>query len=177
MLSGINLARARRLEQAQAVARNLFGILVALPLVVDFQTGPFIRVHGVDVRSLELAVGCRLWREQRRVRSVGSQLGRSARFGMSVGADGSGPGLTLNRIEFTVNRIARAPGDRQRAENDREGRKLWDHDAGPGNRGGVFADSQQLSAKRAGPAIAMLIVPIYARQVAALIATKFRAAR
>src|ERR1700754_915470 len=41
------------------------------------------------------------------------------------------------------------------------------NDAGRGSRGGVFADSQQLSAKCAGPAIAMLIVPIYARQVAA----------
>jgi hypothetical protein len=30
-----------------------------------------------------------------------------------------------NRIEFTVNRIARAPGDRQRAKNGRDGQKLW----------------------------------------------------
>jgi hypothetical protein len=125
MLNGINLACARRLEQAQAVARNLFGILVALPLVVDLQTGPFIRVHGLNVCSLELAVGCRLWCEQRRVRSVDSQFSISTRFGVSVGTDGSGPDLVLNRIEFTVNRIARAPGDRQRAENGREGQKLW----------------------------------------------------
>jgi hypothetical protein len=54
----------RRLKQAQAVARNLLGILVALSLVVDFQAGPFIRVHGPNVGSPELAVGCRLWFKQ-----------------------------------------------------------------------------------------------------------------
>ena len=43
------------------------------------------------------------------------------------------------------------------------------NDAGPGNRC-RFAGSQQLSAKCAGLAIAMLIVPIYAGQVAALTA-------
>jgi hypothetical protein len=32
----------------------------------------------------------------------------------------------LNRIEFTVNRIARAAGDYQRAENDRDGQKPGD---------------------------------------------------
>src|SRR5438477_5866402 len=122
MPSGIN----RRLEQAKAVARDLFGILVALPLVVEFQTGPFIRVHSLDVRSLELAVGRRLWCEQRRVRSADPQFSRSTRFGVSVGADGSGPDLTLNRIEFTVDRIASASDDRQRAKNYREGRKPSD---------------------------------------------------
>jgi hypothetical protein len=34
-----------------------------------------------------------------------------------MGTDGSGPDLMLNPIDFTVNRIARAPGDRQRAKN------------------------------------------------------------
>ena len=125
MLNGIALACARRLEQAQAVACNLFGLLVALSLVVEFQTGPFIRVHSLDVCSLELAVGRRLWCEQRRVRSADPQFSRSTRFGVSMGADGSGPDLMPNRIEFTVNRIARAPGDRQRAKNDRDGQKLW----------------------------------------------------
>ena len=84
----------------------------------------FIRVHSLDVRSLELAVGRRLWCEQRRVRSADPQFSRSTRFGVSMGADGSGPDLTLNRIEFTVNRIAGASDDRQRAKNYREGRKL-----------------------------------------------------
>ena len=126
MLGGIRLGCDRRLEQAQAVARDLFGVLVALPLVVDFQTGPFIRVHGADVRSLELAVGCRLWREQRRIRPPDSQLSRSARLGMSRGANERGPGLTLDRIEFAVNRIARAPGDRQCAANDSDCRKPRD---------------------------------------------------
>jgi hypothetical protein len=55
-------------------------------------------------------------------------------------------------------------------------RSLGTNDAGPGSRSRVFADSQQLSAQCAGSAIAMPTVPIYARQVAALIATKYRAA-
>ena len=126
MLNGVNLACARRLEQAEAVACNLFGILIALPLVVDFQTGPFIRVHSIDVCSLELAVRCRLCCQQRRVRPVDSQFSISTRFGVSMGADRRGPDLMLNRIKFTVNGIARAPGDRQREKNDRDGQKLWD---------------------------------------------------
>jgi hypothetical protein len=129
MRNRLNLAHARRLEQAQAVARNLLGILVALPLVVDFQASPFIRVHGPNVGSLELAVGCRLRCKQRRVRPVDSQLRISTWFSVSMGtcrsADGSSPDLMLNRIEFAVNRIARAAGDCQRAENDRDGQKLW----------------------------------------------------
>ena len=126
MLNGVNLAGARRLEQAEAVACNLFGILIALPLVVDFQTGPFIRVHSIDVCSLELAVRCRLRCEQCRVRAVDSQFSISTRFGVSMGADRSGPDPMLNRIEFAVNGIARTPGDRQCAKNDRNGQKLWD---------------------------------------------------
>jgi hypothetical protein len=60
-----------------------------------------------------------------------SQFGMSTWFSVSMDtggrADGSGgPDLTLNRIELTVNRIARAPGDCQRAKNDRDGQKLWD---------------------------------------------------
>ena len=41
-----------------------------------------------------------------------------------MGTDGSGSDLMPNRIEFTVNRIARAPGDCQRAKNDRDNQKL-----------------------------------------------------
>jgi len=124
-LNGIDLACARRLEQAEAVACSLFGILVALSLVVDFQTGPFIRVHSLNVRSLELAVGCKLWCEQRRVRSADSQFSMSTRFSVPMGTDVSGPDLMPNRIEFTLNRIARAPGDCQHATNDRDSQKLW----------------------------------------------------
>src|SRR3977135_4524986 len=98
MLNGVNLACARLMEQAQAVARNLFGILVALPLVVDLQTGPFIRVHCLNDRPLERAVGCRLWCEQRRIGSRDSQFSISTRFGVSVGTDGRGPDLVLSRI-------------------------------------------------------------------------------
>src|SRR5438445_2417730 len=129
MLSGLNPACARCLEQAQAVAGNLLGILVALPLVVDFQAGPFIRVHNLKVGSLDLAVGCRLWCEQRRVGSVDSQFSISTWFSVSMGtrgsADGSCSDLVLNRIEFTLRRIARAPGDCHRAQNDGDGQKFW----------------------------------------------------
>jgi hypothetical protein len=123
---GLNLARARRLKQEEAVARNLLGILVALPLVVDFQAGPFIRVHGTNVGSLVLAVGRRLWCEQRRVGSVDSQFSISTWFSVSMGTDVSYSDLMPNRSGFTVSRIARASGDRHRAEDDREGQKLLD---------------------------------------------------
>src|SRR3981189_3151765 len=113
MLNGINLACARSLEHAQVVARNLFGILVAFPRVVDLQTGPFIRVHCLNDRSLELAVGCRLWCEQRRIGSTDSQFSISTRFGVSVGTDGSGPDLVLSRIEFWVHRVAPRPAHRR----------------------------------------------------------------
>jgi hypothetical protein len=130
MLNGLNLACARRLEQAQAVACNLLGILVALPLVIDFQAGPFIGIHSLDVGSLELAVGCRLRREQRRVRPVDSRFSISAWFSVSMGthgsADVSSPYLMLNRIESTVSGILRAAGNCHRADNDRDGQKLAD---------------------------------------------------
>ena len=126
MLGGLNLARARGLEQAEAVARSLLGILVALPLVVDFQAGPFIRVHSTNVGSLVLAVGLRLWCEQRRVRAVDSQFSISTRFSVSMGTDVSCPDLMPNRSGFTVSRIASAPGDCHCAEDDREGQKLLD---------------------------------------------------
>src|SRR5277367_6836492 len=110
MLSGLDLAHARRLQQAQALARNLLGILVALPLVVDFQAGPFIRVHRSNVGSLELAVGRRLWREQRRVGPVDERFSIPTGFGVLMGPHGSADGscfdLLLNRIEFTLSQIA-----------------------------------------------------------------------
>jgi hypothetical protein len=123
---GLDLARARRLEQEEAVARNLLGILVALPLVIDFQAGPFIRVHGTNVGSLVLAVGRRLWCEQRRVGSVDSQFSISTWFSVSMGTDVSCPDLMPKRSGFTVSRIARASGDCHRAEDDRESQKLLD---------------------------------------------------
>jgi hypothetical protein len=127
MLNGLNLARTRRLEQVQAVARNLLGILVALPLVIDFQARPFIRVDSINVGSLELAVGRWLWCEQRRVGSVDSQFSVPACFSVSMGTDGScRPDLMPDRNEFKVSRIARAPSDRHRAEDDRNGQRLWD---------------------------------------------------
>jgi hypothetical protein len=131
--NGLNLATARRLEQAQAFARDLLGIEVALPLVVDFQVRPFNRVHGPNVGSLEVAVGWRLWCEQRGVGSLDPQFGRSnwlLWFSVSMGtggsADGGRPDLTLNRSEFTVSRTLGATGDCDRTENDRDGETHWD---------------------------------------------------
>ena len=69
---GFDLACAGRLQQAQAVARSLLRILIALSLVFDLQVGPLIRIHGLEVRSLELAIRCRLRGKQRRIRSPNS---------------------------------------------------------------------------------------------------------
>jgi hypothetical protein len=98
MPNGLNLAHARLLKQAQTVARNLLGILEALPLVIDLQAGPLIRVHNTDIGSLEVAIGRRLWCEQRRVGSVDAQFSISAWFSVLMGTRGSCLDLRLNRI-------------------------------------------------------------------------------
>jgi hypothetical protein len=56
----LNFACAGRLQQGQAVARSLLGILVALSLVFGLQAGPFNRIHGLEVGVVELAIGRRL---------------------------------------------------------------------------------------------------------------------
>jgi hypothetical protein len=127
MRNGLDLAHGRGLQQAQAIARSLFGILVALPFEIDFQAGPLLRVHRTRVGSFELAVRRRLRHQQRRVGSVDSQFRILAWFNVSMDADGSYPDLTLNRNRFTLSRIARAAGEGHgAADNDRDGQNFWD---------------------------------------------------
>lgn len=104
-----------------------------MPLVVEFQARPFNRVHSADAGSLEVAVGWRLRREQRRVGALYPQFGRPnwfLRFSVSTGmggnADGHRPDLMLNRSEFKVSRTLCATSDCRRAENETDGETLWD---------------------------------------------------
>ena len=53
----LDFACAGRLQQDEALARSLLRVLVALPLILDLQAGPFIRIDGLEVGSLELAIG------------------------------------------------------------------------------------------------------------------------
>jgi len=55
-----DFACAGRLQQGEALARGLLRIQVALSFVLDLQAGPFVRIHGLEVGSLELAIGGRL---------------------------------------------------------------------------------------------------------------------
>jgi hypothetical protein len=52
-----NFAFARCLQHPQTVAYGLLRLPVALPLVVELQPRPFIRIHGLEVGSPELAIG------------------------------------------------------------------------------------------------------------------------
>lgn len=60
-LIGFDLALVRRQQLLQPLAVGLLGLLVAMPLVVELQASPLIRIHGVRLRSLEFAVGRRLF--------------------------------------------------------------------------------------------------------------------
>jgi hypothetical protein len=81
----LDFARAGRLQQGEALARGLLRSLVALPFVLDLQARPFIRVHGPEVGSFELAIGGGLWRQQRQGRPPDFWFGMSMWFGVSTG--------------------------------------------------------------------------------------------
>ena len=53
----LDFAGAGRLQQGEAIARGFLRIQVALALVLNLQAGPFIRIDGLEVGSLELAIG------------------------------------------------------------------------------------------------------------------------
>src|SRR5437879_8137219 len=82
----LDFACAGRLQQGEAFARGLLRIQVALSFVLDLQAGPFVRIHGLEVGSLELAIGGRLRRQQRRVRPPDFWFGMSIWFGVSTDA-------------------------------------------------------------------------------------------
>src|SRR6266487_6685748 len=56
----LDFACAERLQQGEALARGFLRIQVALSFVLDLQAGPFVGIHGLEVGSLELAIGSRL---------------------------------------------------------------------------------------------------------------------
>ena len=53
----LDFACAGRLQQDEALARGFLRIQIALSFVLDLQAGPFVRIHGLEVGSLELAIG------------------------------------------------------------------------------------------------------------------------
>lgn len=57
MLNRFDFASAGVLQQGKTLARFLLCIPVALPLVLDFQVSPFIGIDGLEIGSVELAIG------------------------------------------------------------------------------------------------------------------------
>lgn len=124
-----DFACAGRLQQGKALAGGCLRIPVALSFVLDLQAGPFVRIHGLEVGSFEFAIGGGLRRQQRRVRPPDFWFGISIWFGISTGAHGSVDGrrfaFAQGRTDFTLRRIARASGKKDRAKNDADGQKFW----------------------------------------------------
>ena len=119
--NALDLACARCLQLAQAVSDRRFGILIAFPLELGFQAIPLIRIHRLEIGILELAVGSRLSREQRRVGPVNAQFNSWLCFGVNPRTprqtNGGCPDLPVslfvirvNGTEVTASRIARASG-------------------------------------------------------------------
>jgi len=103
-----------------------------LPLVFDAQASPFIRVHRLEVGSLEFAVWSRLRCEKRRVWPANVQFGLLAFFGMDTDtrgkANGYCPDHTLWRVrdlKLALGRIAGAACYSDRTDDDKDGPKLW----------------------------------------------------
>ncbi len=110
--SALDFAGSGPLQPAQALSRCGFGFLITLPLVLDFQARPFIRVHSLDVGPLELAVGCRLGSKQCRIGASYAQFDMFLCFGVHTSmrnhANRGGADLPLNQTAFMRRRIARA---------------------------------------------------------------------
>ena len=53
----LDFASGGRLQQGEAVACGFLRVQIALPLVLNLQAAPFIRIDGLEVGSLELAIG------------------------------------------------------------------------------------------------------------------------
>ena len=127
VLDRFDLTEARCLQQDEALARGLLRILITLPFVFDLQAPPFIRIDGLEVGSLELAIGVGLRRQQRRVWPPDVWLDVSYRFrrtaGAWDGANGRRFAFVQGRTEFALRRIARAAGKRQRTKDDADGQK------------------------------------------------------
>ena len=113
--NGFDLASARCLQQPQAVASDLLGTLVTLPLEIELQARPLIGVHGLEVGSLELAIGRRLRHEQRSIGPADSH------FRVTLDRCGGVVGVCL---KFTLRRILGATGNRHGARYGGKSQKL-----------------------------------------------------
>lgn len=106
----LDLAQARCLQPAQAVACRLFGILIALPFILGLQARPFVGVHRLDIGSLELAAGCGLGRKQRRIGPADAQFCMLRRLRIDARmrncADTSWLDISLSHAELAVSRSA-----------------------------------------------------------------------
>lgn len=133
--NALDFAGAGGLQLAQAVSSRLLGVLIALPLELGFQASPFIRVHRLDIGSLEFAVGRRLGRKQCRVGPVDAKFGGLLRVGVHTDARRQANRvcpdfprrtfeIVVNGCEITASRIARTPSERERQENNRDGRQF-----------------------------------------------------
>jgi hypothetical protein len=114
--NGLNLASARCLQQPQTVADRLLRPLVALPLVIEFQARPLIRIHRLQLGAPELAVGGRLRHQQRPVGPANSKVG------VSLGRCGRLDGVGFNVL---LGRMLSATGKRHRERQGGEAQKLW----------------------------------------------------
>jgi len=111
-----NLASARCLQQPQTVAYLLLRPLVALPLVIEPQARPLIRIHRLELGAPELAVGGRLRYQQRPVGPANSKVGVS--LGRCGRLDGVG-------FDVVLSRMLSATGERHRERQGGEAQKLW----------------------------------------------------
>src|SRR5476649_2920962 len=107
--SGLNLASARCLQQPQTVAYLHFRPLVALPLVVELQARPLIRIHGLEFGPPEFAVGGWLRYQQRPVGPANSKVR------LSLGRCGSLDGVGF---DFVLSRILGATSQRHRKRQE-----------------------------------------------------------
>ena len=149
------------LQRAQAFACCLLGILVALPLIIDFQAGPFIRIHGPDVGAVELTIRCWMWREQRRLGPANERSGKGL-LGMPTvrTAARTGAALTLRSDDlksWCVGFCAQPA-----ASNEH---RIAQTVSGGADDFAVSARScassgSQTSVPVDGPAIAMLVIPV-----------------
>jgi hypothetical protein len=113
--NGLNLASARCLQQPQTVAYLLLRPLIALPLVIEPQARPLIRIHRLELGHLEFAVGGWLRYEQRPIGPANSKVR------VSLGRCGRLDGVGFN---FVLRRILSATGKRHRERKGGEGQKL-----------------------------------------------------
>jgi hypothetical protein len=121
----LDLAEARSLQLVEAGPSYHFGIAIALPFILGLQARPFVRIDRLHVGSLELAVGRRLPRQERRGRPVNAQFGMQLRGRMDARMRSHANVRCLDFLlnEFAVRRFARASGETHRESDGANGRQ------------------------------------------------------